>query len=220
MKKYVILNGDTYDKVCVISKRFAVALMAFVMVVIVSATTGIMLAVRLTEQREFTEAINERDSLRNEVLELREAVDAFSELERNHNLNSTIGELMQCPFSEIPHKDSVALFAEEIGLWYPDITMAQFRQETGVGSNPKSIYTASNNLVNMKKVSVRPTTQSGVYNGYGTYANWKLCVIDMYLWERFVFGGVKPTREQYFNKLSTFAEAPDYVEKIKGFSNK
>lgn len=220
MKKYVILNGDTYDKVCVITKRFAIALLVLMAVIIMSVTAGISIALRLSEQREFTETSCERDSLRAEVAELREAVEAFAELERNHNLNATIGELMRCPFSEIPHRDSVALFAEEIGLWYPDITMAQFRQETGVGTNPSSIYTSTNNLMNMKKVAVRPTTQSGVYNGYGVYGNWKLCVIDMYLWERFVFGGVKPTREQYFEKLKGFAEDPDYISKIKAFSNR
>ncbi len=218
MKKYVVLNGETYDKVCVISKRFAVALLVLMGVIIMCATAGVSIALRLSEQKEMAAISYERDSLRDEVAELREAVDAFNELEHNHNLNALIGELMQCPFSEIPDKDSVADFALQIGMWYPDITMAQFRQETGVGSNPKSIYAATNNLMNMKRVSKRPTTQCGSYNGYGMYANWKLCVIDMYLWERFVFGGIKPTKEQYFDKLRSFAEDEEYIVKIKSFS--
>lgn len=218
MKKFIIIDGESYMQRCVITKPFAIAMAIFVVLVVMSATGGVAFALRKAEQARYENAMKELDSLRVQNAELADALSAFEDLERDYNINSLIGEFTIVHSADVPTRDTLVSFTKSIGLWYPDITLAQFRQETGMGTNPQSIYGKSNNLMNMKRVSKRPTTQCGEYNGYGTYHNWRLAVIDMYLWERFVFSGVKPTREQYIEKLKTFAEDEDYINRITRFS--
>lgn len=218
MKRFIIIDGQNYMQKFAISKALAIATAIFAVLVVASATGGMAFALRKAEQARYERAMDELDSLRAQNAELADALSAFEDLERDYSINSLIGELTLLHSTEVPQRDTLVAFTKSIGLWYPDITLAQFRQETGMGTNPQSIYGRSNNLMNMKRVSKRPTTQCGEYNGYGTYHNWKLAVIDMYLWERFVFGGVKPTKEQYFEKLKGFAEDGEYINRITVFS--
>lgn len=104
-------------------------------------------------------------------------------------------------------------FLIENNAWYPDILLKQAKIESA--NYTSSLFKNSNNIYGMKRVSRRQTTQSHQYNGYGTYQNWCLCVLDRLLWDRFTFNNVKPTREEYLKAMTIYAEDPNYINKIK-----
>jgi hypothetical protein len=109
----------------------------------------------------------------------------------------------------------------ECGAWYPDIIMAQYEIESNRGKS--ALARSSNNLFGMRIAVRRPTTQlSGMSNsGYGVYLNREHSIIDRILWERWVFKGEKPSREEYMTRLSSiYAESPTYRETIETTAKK
>ena len=92
--------------------------------------------------------------------------------------------------------------------------MAQAIQETSCGINCRQ--PCSYNMFGMKVPSNRETTaiNVGSKDTYARYKSWELGVIDRILWEIAVFGGKKPTEEQYREKLSMYGTADGYKEKI------
>ena len=154
----------------------------------------------------------ENDSLRQSLAICQEELELYASHE--HDLYCLIGEYSLIRSKEVPNPDSIAAFAVKIGLWYPEIAIAQYIQESSLGKS--NLYKNSNNLCGMKQVFVRPTTQCGEYNGYGKYRNWQMCVLDTWLWERFSFNNKKPSFEEYLEKLGdTYAEDEMYVESLR-----
>lgn len=104
-------------------------------------------------------------------------------------------------------------FLKENGAWYPDILLKQAKIESG--NYTSAIYKTNNNLYGMRKCYRRPTTQSGEQNGYGTYNNWCLSVLDRLLWDMFTFKNEKPSREDYLEAMKIYAEDPNYIKKLQ-----
>lgn len=103
------------------------------------------------------------------------------------------------------------LFLKDNNAWYPEILLKQAKIESG--NYTSNVYMNTNNLYGMKKVGKRQTTQlNSTYNGYGCYTNWCESVLDRMLWDIFYFKNKKPTKEEYLNAMSIYAEAENYVE--------
>lgn len=98
--------------------------------------------------------------------------------------------------------------------WYPDILLKQAKIESANYSS--NVYKNTNNLYGMKRVGKRQTTQlNNTYNGYGSYNNWCLSVLDRMLWDIFIFKGKKPSKEEYLNAMNIYAEDEFYIQKLK-----
>lgn len=106
------------------------------------------------------------------------------------------------------------VFLKDNNAWYPDILLKQAKIESANYSS--NIYKKTNNLYGMKKVGKRQTTQlNNTYNGYGSYNNWCLSVLDRMLWDIFIFKGEKPSREEYLKAMGIYAEDENYLTKLK-----
>ena len=104
-------------------------------------------------------------------------------------------------------------FLKENGAWYPDILLKQAKIESG--NYTSAIYKTNNNLYGMRRVYKRQTTQNGENNGYGTYNNWCLSVLDRLLWDMFTFNNEKPDKDTYLKALRVYAEDPGYIKKLQ-----
>ena len=111
-----------------------------------------------------------------------------------------------------PVNDSILYqFLLDNNAWYPDILLRQAKIESG--NYTSDVFKNSCNLYGMKKVGKRQTTQlKSTYNGYGCYTNWCESVLDRMLWDIFMFGNNKPTKEEYLKAMGIYAEAEDYVK--------
>lgn len=106
---------------------------------------------------------------------------------------------------------SLYVFLVENGAWYPDVLLRHAKLESG--NYTSNVYRNNNNLFGMKKVSRRPTTQTGA-NSYGIYKNWCLSALDRILWDIDHFK-TKPTRSDYLKAFNTYGEDPNYINKVK-----
>ena len=105
------------------------------------------------------------------------------------------------------------VFLKDNNAWYPEILLKQAKLESG--NYTSNVYNNSNNLYGMKKVGKRLSTQlKDTYNGYGCYTNWCESVLDRILWDIYYFKGIKPTREEYLNAMSFYAEDLNYIQKL------
>ena len=97
--------------------------------------------------------------------------------------------------------DSAASLLVEIGAWYPDIKLAQYQCESGLGKS--TMAKGAKNIGGMRATRKRPTTQikNSDWNGYGMYNNWESFIIDHVLWDQSVFGCKKPSRAEYISTL-------------------
>jgi hypothetical protein len=112
-----------------------------------------------------------------------------------------------------PVTDSLLMqFLVENGAWYPKILLKQAKIESGNYSS--EIFKNSCNLYGMKKVGKRQTTQIGIYGGYGVYTNWCESALDRLLWDVFYFKGEKPSKDEYIQAMSIYAEDTTYREKL------
>ena len=104
---------------------------------------------------------------------------------------------------------------QELGIEHPHIVFAQMRIESG---NFKSnIATTNNNFFGMKHPKQRITTSKGNKNGYASYENWALSVVDYGLWQRRYASGL--TEDEYYALLKDkYAEDDNYVPKVKGIA--
>ena len=104
-------------------------------------------------------------------------------------------------------------FLKDNNAWYPEILLKQAKLESG--NYTSNVYMNTNNLYGMKKVGKRQTTQlKNTYNGYGCYTNWCESVLDRMLWDIFYFKNEKPTKEEYLNAMSIYAEDLFYLQKL------
>lgn len=106
----------------------------------------------------------------------------------------------------------------ELNIKYPHIVMAQAELETG-GFTSK-IFRENNNLFGMKVATKRPTTNKGEEHGHAYYENWKESVVDYAFYSAQYLSNIK-TESQYFEYLSqSYAEDPNYVNKLKKIISK
>lgn len=160
---------------------------------------------------------NEQSRLLNSQQEL--IVKYRTELLRDEfliTLEQEIGHYMLQPNSEV--NDSILYrFLKSNGVWFPEILLAQAKLESGNYSS--SIYRGNNNLYGMKECSKRQTTQTSIKSGYGVYSNWQLSVLDRILWDAFTFRE-RPTEDEYFEALKSYAQDTNYIAKIKSMIKK
>lgn len=82
-------------------------------------------------------------------------------------------------------------------LQHPDILYQKIMLETGHLKSKRA--TSDGNLIGMRTVKKRTTTQSGTStNGYGKYYDWRDSIIDYLLWQQHVVKR-KMSKEQYYN---------------------
>lgn len=117
------------------------------------------------------------------------------------------------------HKDSIYEVARRAGAYFPEVIVAQAIIESQCGRS--SLGTNANNLFGMKQVGgrgrVTTQTQGRSVNGFGTYHNWQMSVIDRVLWERSIFRKRPASRNQYIDKMSKIysEEGATYASKIR-----
>ena len=142
--------------------------------------------------------------------------------------NDKIAEVIECSQDLLASIERVYLLGEEdlnesravhlmqeLGIEHPHIVFAQMRIESG---NFKSnIATTNNNFFGMKHPKQRVTTSKGVNNGYASYENWALSIVDYGLWQRRYSRGL--TEDEYYKMLGDkYAEDKDYVCKVKSIA--
>lgn len=144
--------------------------------------------------------------------------EALKELEYSRwdkKLHNIIGYYSLKPNSEID-KDTLYSFLNKHSdvFLYPDIIYAQVVLESSVGKS--DLYKRSNNLIGMNYPVSRETTAIGrTNNGFATYKNWQMCVLDRPLWDKIMFRDRLPTRSEYIAKLrQRYAADPKYIERI------
>lgn len=144
--------------------------------------------------------------------------EAMKELEYSRwdkKLHNVIGYYSVKPNSKID-KDILYSFLNKHSdvFLYPDIIYAQVVLESSVGKS--DLYKRSNNLIGMNYPLSRETTAIGrTNNGFATYKNWQMCVLDRPLWDKIMFRDKLPTRSEYIAKLrQRYAADPKYIERI------
>ena len=109
---------------------------------------------------------------------------------------------------------------DSVGAYYPEVIMAQYELESCKGQS--KVYCRTNNLFGMKKAYKRQTCRNttNIKAGYAEYKNWQLSVLDRILWDISKWSE-KPTKQEYLSMLGrTYAEDPQYIEKLKVISEK
>ena len=135
-------------------------------------------------------------------------------LECNQDLLTSIEWVYLLGKEDLNENRAVHLM-QELGIEHPHIVFAQMRIESG---NFKSnIATTNNNFFGMKHPKQRITTSKGNKNGYASYENWALSVVDYGLWQRRYASGL--TEDEYYALLKVkYAEDDNYVPKVKGIA--
>jgi len=113
-------------------------------------------------------------------------------------------------------KEKFKEYLLQLNIRFPHIVYAQAVLETG-NFNSK-IFTANHNLFGMKEARVRATTNLGSELGHAIYGHWRESVVDYALFQCAFLTKIK-TEEGYYQYLKeNYAEAPDYVAKVRELS--
>ena len=141
-------------------------------------------------------------------------VETTEVIECNQDLLASIERVYLLGEEDLNESRAVHLM-QELGIEHPHIVFAQMRIESG---NFKSnIATTNNNFFGMKHPKQRITTSKGNNNGYASYENWALSVVDYGLWQRRYASGL--TEDEYYALLKDkYAEDDNYVPKVKGIA--
>jgi hypothetical protein len=101
---------------------------------------------------------------------------------------------------------------------FPHIVLAQARLETG--KYKSKIFRENHNLFGMKEASRRINTAVGTQYNHAYYEHWRESVYDYAFYQCRYFGSVT-NESQYISSLGqSYAEDPDYVQKLKNEINK
>lgn len=96
---------------------------------------------------------------------------------------------------------------------FPHIVLAQARLETG--KYKSKIFRENHNLFGMKEASRRINTAVGTQYNHAYYEHWRESVYDYAFYQCRYFGSVS-SESQYISSLGqSYAEDPDYVQKLK-----
>ena len=214
--KYILMDKDTIEpkgevdgslNAIVLHRKISGVLIAAVVVL------GMFLISSKAETRKIS--MEAQVSLMSVTDSMQAIVDEANTEAEVTLLHAAIGKLsIMRGKPQLPSRDSIWNFIKSMEPWYPEYIMAQAIQETSCGINCRQ--PGSYNMFGMKVPSNRETTaiNVGSKDTYARYKSWELGVIDRILWEIAVFGGKKPTEEQYREKLSMYGTADGYKEKI------
>lgn len=118
------------------------------------------------------------------------------------------------PFSE----EEVIELMKELNIKFPHIVLAQAKIESA--SYSSNIFRYNHNLFGMKEAKQRITTALGTKRNHAYYRDWTQSVIDYGFYQASYLRQIK-TEEQYFRYLgNSYAEDPNYLNKIKALSAK
>ena len=96
---------------------------------------------------------------------------------------------------------------------FPHIVLAQARLETG--KYKSKIFRENHNLFGMKEASRRINTAVGTQYNHAYYEHWRESVYDYAFYQCRYFGSVS-SESQYISSLGqSYAEDPNYVQKLK-----
>jgi flagellum-specific peptidoglycan hydrolase FlgJ len=106
----------------------------------------------------------------------------------------------------------------DINIKFPHIVLAQSQLETG---NFKSkIFRENHNLFGMKEAKSRVKLALGTKHGHAHYSTWLESLYDYAFMQCRYLGTIK-NETDYYNYLGkTYAEDPDYIDKLKKMANK
>ena len=111
-------------------------------------------------------------------------------------------------------KDKLVSELNRLNVKFPHIVMAQSILETGHWSS--DIFLENNNLFGMKEARVRINTAEGTNRNHAYYDNWRESVYDYAFYQCRYLSGLKTEEEYFFYLSSSYAEADDYVQSLKG----
>lgn len=124
---------------------------------------------------------------------------------------------------EVTSEADSALFADkvlnhifELRLEHPYIVFSQAVWESGHFKS--AIFLENNNMFGMKFPTNRPTTAIGINRGHAVYESWEMCLVDYAMFQSSYMRGL--TREQYFERLSSYAEDENYVHNLRKMHGK
>jgi uncharacterized FlgJ-related protein len=101
---------------------------------------------------------------------------------------------------------------------FPHIVMAQAIIESGLGKS--GLFRSNNNLFGMREARKRMSSSSGSKNNFAYYKKWQDGVLDMAFFQCAYLNDIN-TEEKYYLYLSAnYAEAPTYVQTLKGIVEK
>lgn len=109
--------------------------------------------------------------------------------------------------------DSIEQYLRKYKVRHVDIVLAQVKLESGYLTS--GLYKSNNNPFGMKRAGSRPTTSSGVKNGFAYYDSVEMAVLDYALMQAAYYKNLN--REQYLAKLDKVYcnEDSKYSSKIK-----
>lgn len=103
---------------------------------------------------------------------------------------------------------------KDLNLKFPYIVLAQAKLETGDFTS--KIFRENHNLFGMREARVRINIARGTQYNHAYYNNWYESVYDYAFYQGRYLSKLR-TEEEYFNYLDeSYAEAPNYVETLKG----
>jgi uncharacterized FlgJ-related protein len=108
----------------------------------------------------------------------------------------------------------------EHGVRYPDIAFAQALLESGYFKSP--LFNRANNLFGMQMPTKRPTTATGITNGYSKYETWSHSVLDYKLLQEALFKRKgEMSRHEYLKYIDRwYSRDGKYIIKIKSIIKK
>lgn len=113
-------------------------------------------------------------------------------------------------------KEKFKEYLLQLNIKFPHIVYAQAILETG--NFQSKIFSANHNLFGMKEARIRATTNQGSELGHAMYGHWRESVVDYALFQCAFLTSIK-TEEGYYQYLKeNYAEAPNYVVKVRELS--
>lgn len=101
---------------------------------------------------------------------------------------------------------------DDMNFKFPHIVKAQAILETG--NFTSRMFKENNNLFGMKRSTLRPTTHRGEKNGHAYYDTFRDSVIDYALYQARYLSSIKTDEEYLFFLSRSYAEDPEYVNKL------
>jgi uncharacterized FlgJ-related protein len=115
-------------------------------------------------------------------------------------------------------EDSLINLLKSLNIKFPHIVLAQSKIETGHFKS--KIFLENHNLFGMKHSRQRASTAKGTQYNHAYYDSWVLSVYDYALYSCRYLSGFKNETEYLEYLKNTYAEDPNYVNKIKSIVKK